>query len=70
MVFFCRLKDYFPALQEEGFTTGQQAIMQLIALGVTLGISMIGGAITGDAKNLIDISAKLIKTYLFRLHYK
>ena len=49
MVFFCRLKDYFPALQEEGFTTGQQAIMQLIALGVTLGIAMIGGAITGIA---------------------
>ena len=59
MVFFSRLKDYFPALQEEGFTTGQQAIMQIIALGVTLGISMIGGAVTGIAKKLINASAIL-----------
>ena len=37
--------------------------MQIIALGVTLGISMIGGAITGDAKNLINTGAKS-KTYV------
>ena len=57
-VFFSRLKDYFPALQEEGFTTGQQAIMQIIALGVTLGIAV---TLTRDGISSLLKSCKLLE---------
>ena len=43
----CRLVDYFPALAEEGFTPADQALMQIISLGITMAIAIVGGLITG-----------------------
>ena len=41
------LEETFSAIKEDGRTTAQQAWYQLAALGCTLGISIIGGIISG-----------------------
>ena len=39
--------DYFPALAQDGFTAADQALMQIISLGITMGIAIVGGLFTG-----------------------
>ena len=46
-----RLQALVPSIEEgEGRTVGMQTIYQVIGLGVTLSIAMIGGALTGKYK--------------------
>ena len=51
----CRLVDYFPALAQDGFTAADQALMQIISLGITMGIAIVGGLFTGW-KNFISVN--------------
>ena len=47
--------DYFPALAQDGFTAADQALMQIISLGITMGIAIVGGLFTGW-KNFISVN--------------
>ena len=49
--FFSRLNIYFPSLSDEPgseYTPFQQAMAQLMALGITMAFAIVGGSITGN----------------------
>lgn len=48
-ILFFSLYAYFPAVQPDGsYTTSQQAVSQLYALGITMALSIVGGIVTGN----------------------